>query len=366
MDRQAWRQWWRAATKPRLLGILVILVIGAVVCIQLGAWQLDRAQIRGDQAAQLEQDEREAAAPVPLTEVVPPQTQLTQEMVGVRVLAEGIYHPDDQLFVVGRQAQAQPGDQDQAGAGDPGAEDPMGYWVLTALELSGEDHAGAIVPVVRGWVPEADPALVPEVPEGPVEVLAYLAPSESGGPRLPEPDLVDVVSSAQLVNEWGGPIYSAYLRVISQDPAAAPEIAAVGPPEIEDAGLNIQNLAYAAEWWIFGGFAMFLWWRLVRDEVKHDREVAAESRASEGVGDDGSADGARASEGAGDDGSASGAELGSGAVAQFGQGAGAEGDVAEVGGAGGAGRRLGHHPYGDRAGGLQPEQPHEVPRAPVR
>src|SRR5699024_4298923 len=56
-----------------------------------GAWQLDRAQIRGDQAAQLEQAERESAAPVPLTDVVPPQTQLTQEMVGTRVLAEGIY-----------------------------------------------------------------------------------------------------------------------------------------------------------------------------------------------------------------------------------------------------------------------------------
>ena len=34
------------------------------------------------------------------------------------------------------------------------------------------------------------------------------------------------------------------------------------------AGLNIQNLAYAAQWWIFGAFAVLLWLRLVRDEAR--------------------------------------------------------------------------------------------------
>src|SRR5699024_122892 len=99
------------------------------------------------------------------------------------------------------------------------------------------------------------------------------------GSRLPEPDLVDAVSSAQLVNEWGGPIYSAHLRQISVAPDPGSALVPTGPPEIADAGLNIQNLAYAAEWWIFGGFALFLWWRMVRDEVRHDREQARAVRA---------------------------------------------------------------------------------------
>ena len=40
------------------------------------------------------------------------------------------------------------------------------------------------------------------------------------------------------------------------------------PPTAPGAGLNIQNLAYAAQWWIFGAFAVILWLRLVRDEAR--------------------------------------------------------------------------------------------------
>ncbi|MGC0250148.1 SURF1 family protein [Pseudactinotalea sp. Z1748] len=274
MDQGLWRQWLRAATKPRLLGILVILLIGALVCVRLGMWQLDRAQVRGDQVAAMEQAERESAPPQPLGEVVGPQTQLVQEMVGVRVIAEGVYEQEDQFFVVGRSHEGE-----------------MGYWVLTALVLGEGEHAGAVVPVVRGWVPEADPDLLTEVPSEPVRVLAHLAPSEGAGARLPEPHLVDAVSSAQLVNVWGGPIYSAHLRLISAEPEVGPPMAQVGPPEIADAGLNVQNLAYAAEWWIFGGFALFLWWRMVRDEVRYDREQAAKGHGSAPAGWPGGAPG---------------------------------------------------------------------------
>ena len=36
-------------------------------------------------------------------------------------------------------------------------------------------------------------------------------------------------------------------------------------PELERE-LNILNLFYAIEWVLFGGFAVYLWWRLVKDE----------------------------------------------------------------------------------------------------
>ena len=39
-------------------------------------------------------------------------------------------------------------------------------------------------------------------------------------------------------------------------------------PTIEGGtGLNLQNLFYALQWWVFGGFAVLLWVRLVRDEA---------------------------------------------------------------------------------------------------
>ena len=29
---------------------------------------------------------------------------------------------------------------------------------------------------------------------------------------------------------------------------------------------GLRNLLYAIEWWFFGAFAAFIWWRWVRDE----------------------------------------------------------------------------------------------------
>ncbi|HLR56386.1 MAG TPA: hypothetical protein VK096_06480, partial [Actinomycetales bacterium] len=37
---------------------------------------------------------------------------------------------------------------------------------------------------------------------------------------------------------------------------------------------NLQNLAYAFEWWIFGGFFTMLWIRSVRDHARRRKEVA--------------------------------------------------------------------------------------------
>ena len=250
----------------------MILLAGAALCIRLGAWQLDRAQERGEQAAAVEQAAQEGADPVALAEVVAPQSGFTQSMVGMHVQVVGEYVPEKQFFVADRELDG-----------------TDGYYLLSAFEVDGTD--GAVLPVVRGWVPEANPAYL-DAPAGPVELTGYLAGSEavtSGlDPDLPTGAQVGLISAAQLVNVWGGPMYAGQLRLGAEDPPAAtgalPAIEPIGPPVIEDAGLNLRNLAYAAEWWIFGGFALFLWWRLVRDEVEHERERAAkEARATRGA-----------------------------------------------------------------------------------
>ena len=45
-----------------------------------------------------------------------------------------------------------------------------------------------------------------------------------------------------------------------------------------------RNLAYAIEWWIFGAFALFLWWRFVRDAVAPRRQTSEEADADRPVG----------------------------------------------------------------------------------
>jgi surfeit locus 1 family protein len=37
------------------------------------------------------------------------------------------------------------------------------------------------------------------------------------------------------------------------------------PPPNTEVSLNLLNVFYALEWAFFAGFAIFLWWRLVKD-----------------------------------------------------------------------------------------------------
>jgi hypothetical protein len=41
--------------------------------------------------------------------------------------------------------------------------------------------------------------------------------------------------------------------------------------------VNLLNVFYAIEWVVFAGFAIFLWYRLVRDTWEREQEEAAEA-----------------------------------------------------------------------------------------
>lgn len=234
----------RAAVRPRMLLLLVLLLAAAAFCARLGVWQLDRAQVHGVADAQRLTAELVAAPAVPLQDVLTPQTTFTGDLVGRKVTVSGTYDADGQLLVTGR-----------------AHDGTTGLLVLTPLRTSD----GAVLPVVRGWV--ASPADADAPPAATVDVTGYLQASEESGTGIADGQ-TDSISSAELLNSWGGPIYTGYLVVTSSDPAQAPTVALLDPPTKPGAGLNIQNLAYAAQWWIFGAFAVILWLRMVRDEAR--------------------------------------------------------------------------------------------------
>ncbi|MFI2754272.1 SURF1 family protein [Cellulomonas sp. P22] len=255
----------RAATRPRMIGLLVVLLLAAAVCGRLGAWQLDRAEIRGASAAARELAAQQARPPQDLGDVLAPQTAFTGGLVGRQVVARGTYEPDGQLLVVQRVL-----------------DDRTGYLVLTPLRVSdatpssgGADPTGdaPVLPVVRGWVETPEDAAQLAVPTGEVTVTGYLQASEGSGVGALPAGQVDAISSAELLGRWDGPIWTAYVvlsDVEPADPAYAAGLELVPAPTRSGSGLNIQNLAYAAQWWIFGGFALFVWIRLVRDEAAGD------------------------------------------------------------------------------------------------
>ncbi|MDQ4026341.1 MAG: SURF1 family protein [Actinomycetota bacterium] len=279
---------WAVARQPRMIGVLLLLLLAAAVCGRLGAWQLDRAYERAALAAEQEAAEAAAAAPGGLGELLPPQSSFPGELVGREVWVAGTYEPERQVLVSGRSLDGR-----------------TGYLVLAPLRVSDDGTGGAswaslsgepVLPVVRGWVasPDAAPAL--EVPDGEVRMTGWLQASEattdsagaSDGNGVP---VTDSISTAALVNSWGGPIYSGYVVLTSSDPEQLPP--AEGGPEalprpiIEGGtGVNLQNAFYALQWWVFGLFAVALWVRLVRDEMTGGRRTSPRR----GQGDDGGDD----------------------------------------------------------------------------
>jgi len=265
----------RAAVRPRLLMLLVACLAAAAVCARLGVWQLDRAQSRGEQVARQQLAAQESARPAGIGDVLAPQASFSGGLVGRSVRVTGTYEAAGQLLVVDRVLGGR-----------------TGFLVLTPLRVTdaggtaGWAGADPALPVVRGWVPDAAAAAdLLAVPRGAVTVTGYLQVSEGSGGGDLSAGQTDVISSAQLVNSWGGPIYAGYLVLAQAEPSQPAGLALLGPPTLGasgSAGWNLQNLAYAAQWWIFGGFAMLLWIRLVRDEAAGDPELTPQVAAAAG------------------------------------------------------------------------------------
>jgi cytochrome oxidase assembly protein ShyY1 len=239
---------------------LHLLTIGVLIAfILLGRWQLGVFQDSGKPQA--------AADPGPVTvaTLAPVGAQMSGEGVGRRVTAEGVYEADRQLLVADRRA-------DVDAPGGKASQDD-GYWVLTPLRLDD----GTLMPVVRGWVATSDDPAVSAVPQGRVAVAGRLRPQQGTdsvqrrSEGLPAGQ-VQTVSTGELINLWTGQkVRTGY--VVAQPPSGSLTQVKVAPPEVGGT-LTWRNLAYAANWWIFAGFAVFMWFHFVRDAVRADRDRA--------------------------------------------------------------------------------------------
>lgn len=257
------RHVWAVASTPRMLGFALVILLAVFATVWLGTWQLDRALAKAEQTQAAEMAARLEAPAEPLEEIVEPQTQFVQSMVGQRVEVEGTLEGPE--FFVPRKFMPDPD--------DPKNKDlwTHGYWILTPLRTD----AGAIMPVIRGWVEDDDAAYLNA--EGlQVRAIGALDGTDGAGEEV-SGNTIGSVSTGQLANIWDGPLYSGYMIATSIDgapdvPDNLPEIVAAPTPVLEGGGLNFRNLAYAAEWFVFGGFALAVWWRMIRDD---SRDLAA-------------------------------------------------------------------------------------------
>lgn len=246
---------YRFLLTPRWWGINVFVLLAIPFCVFMGSWQLSRfeSRVEAHRSADKQVEAARTEAARPLAELLP----VDQSTSGKRATASGRYAK--QLLVPGRQLDGKDG-----------------FYVLTLLRTD----SGQALPVVRGWLPgKADAAKAPAPPAGEVTVTGALQASETPGDNgvsaqggLPSGQTA-AISAASLVNLVPYRVYDAWITLDKADsgmtavPATAPD----------NSGLDLkafQNLGYTGEWFVFAGFVVFMWFRLLRREVEFARDAA--------------------------------------------------------------------------------------------
>lgn len=246
---------WEVARRPRwILALLLALVIAGAFAA-LGQWQLSRS------VESAVAPEQQTEVLVELATVAEPQRPVTTLASGQSVTLVAGFVPGDYVVL-----------SDRINVTGPG------YWVVGHAI----DADGASLAVALGWAPDRDAAtsairsLESSVPSAPPSTLEsstlqsstlqgrYLT-SESPQESDFEAGQRSRLAVSELINLWRDApeqVYGGYL--ISA--AAPPGLETIdAPPPSTEVSLNLLNIFYAVEWVIFAGFAVFLWYRLVRD-----------------------------------------------------------------------------------------------------
>lgn len=265
------REW----TTSRMLLLHLGVVAAVVAAVLLGRWQLGAWQgHREDRAAELAQ-----LAPVPLADVFGSDDPFPPQDAGRPVTVRGTFLPEETVTVTDR---LQHGD--------------TGRWVVGSLAVCDDTGPcsgdGPVVPVVLGWTDATGDDAVrlgdADLPAGPVTLTARLQPAEQDDAVDPDPrdDELPSLTIVDFVDRLDQDLYSGFL--ILDEPArlrAGLEPVTADSLPKPPASTGLRNLLYAVQWWVFGAFAVVVWWRWVRDE----REAAARARGgSAGGSPDGS------------------------------------------------------------------------------
>jgi cytochrome oxidase assembly protein ShyY1 len=237
----------RIALRPRWIAALVLALTVAAGFALLSQWQLSRSVSTGTVV------ERPTETVLPLTEVAEPQKPARTDADGQLVTTIGEYIDGDTIVL-----------SDRINGGQ------AGYWVVAHLRTSG----GAGIAVALGWTAERDEAasVASSFDAGEATVTGRFVVDEAPQTSDFQNGALSTLSAAALVNLWPDAdpagIYNGYI-VAGQPAEGLTKIDS--PRPVSTVELNWLNVFYAAEWVIFAGFAVFLWWRLVRDVYLRER-----------------------------------------------------------------------------------------------
>jgi cytochrome oxidase assembly protein ShyY1 len=230
------------ARRPRWIAALILALAIAGGFAALGQWQLARSF----ESAAPRDEQTEVVAP--LDEVSQPQHPVPDSATGQLVTVDATFVAGDYVVLSDRINHSGPG-----------------YWVVGHAVTAN----GASLAVALGWAGTPDAAsdairtLNDSAPDG--ALTGRYLPTESPQESDFEKGIRSSMAVSELINLWATPpegVYGGYL-ILDAAPASLELIDAPAP--ITEVSLNLLNIFYAVEWVIFAGFAIFLWYRLVRD-----------------------------------------------------------------------------------------------------
>ena len=218
------------ARQPKWIGALLLSLAVAAIFAALGQWQLERA----------------------FTKDQPVAEKLATQSVSVRIDTAHVY-------LVGNRLQ----------------DGEAGYWLVA----NGIDASGASQTLALGW--SSDIALLESeraalmtsgLEKVETKLDGVMIPSEAPLPQKnTKPYILDSLSLAQLLNLYSPdqPLKSQpqILALNGSSQASAwPPLSPIDVRYMQPETINWLSAFYFLEWLVFAGFAVFLWWRLVRDE----------------------------------------------------------------------------------------------------
>ena len=237
----------KLATQPKWIGALLLALFVAAIFGALGQWQLDRTFTKDD-----------------------PKTNTSNSSLAL--VTKQLYLDTKNTFIIDGRVQ----------------NGTTGYWLL----MNATDENQVSTTLALGWVEKLEAAerlrtnLMGMIQaQAFLDIAGYPLPTEGPQPADPaKPYLLQSVALGQLINLYSpdAPIKSSpeYLAVSAGSVMFADSDLQPIQVTYRDAErVNWLSAFYFLEWMLFAGFAVFLWWRLVRDEqIRLAAEASTDKR----------------------------------------------------------------------------------------
>lgn len=241
---------WAVARRPRWIALLLLALVLAAVFAFLGKWQLERS-IENGKPLPMTTETRKS-----LDTVTTPEKPLGSGIAGQKVTVTGTFVAGDTTVLTGR-----------SGGGEY---QTVGHMVDTTT--------GASLPVVIGWSDQRAAAVAggDRLADGAtVTVRGRYYPAETPDQDAFQKGEYSAVAPARFVNTWKAfddRMYDGYV-VADGTTAKAADLGTIADrAPTREVQFDWLNLFYAVEWVVFAGFAVFLWWRFVKDAWEREQE----------------------------------------------------------------------------------------------